>query len=71
MRGRRGRFAAGLAAIAIAAAGVAVALDTGGSDSPTKAKGNKQRATPVAVPRSADPAEQARELADFLRAQSR
>ena len=39
--------------------------------SPTKADGAKQRATPVSVPTSSDPAEQARELADFFRAQSR
>ena len=70
IRGRAGRrIAAGLAVLAIAAAGVVVALGSGGSDSPTKASGTKPRA--AALPRTGDPADQARALADFLRAQSR
>jgi tRNA A-37 threonylcarbamoyl transferase component Bud32 len=71
-RSTKARLAAVVAAIALVAAGVFVALGSNGSDSPTKAGGAKQRAAPPAsVPRSGDPAEQARELADFLRAQSR
>jgi serine/threonine protein kinase len=67
----KARLAAGLAAIAIVAGGVVFALESGGSESPTNAKEAKQRATPVAVPQSSDPADQARGLADFLRAQAR
>ena len=67
------RVAAVIAVGAIAAAGVALALTSGGSDSPSSATGAKERATPrtVSVPQSSDPAEQARQLADFLRAQAR
>jgi hypothetical protein len=54
------------------AVGVIVALGSGGSDSPSNPSAGKQGAAPVtSVPRSSDPAEQARELADFLRAQAR
>jgi hypothetical protein len=71
IRGLSGRVAAVLAVAAIAAAGVALALSSGGSDSPSSAKGEKQRSAPtVSVPQSSDPAEQARQLADFLRAQA-
>ena len=64
--------AAVLALVAIAGAGVALALSSGGSDSPSSAKDAKERTVPaVSVPQSSDPAEQARELADFLRAQAR
>jgi serine/threonine protein kinase len=66
------RVAAVVAIMAIAAGGILVATDSGDSGgSPTKADGAKQRAAPVSVPTSSDPAEQARELADFFRAQSR
>jgi serine/threonine protein kinase len=68
----RARTAALLAGVAIVVAGVVVAIDSGGSNSPTKAKSTSSVAVPAtSVPHSADPAEQARELADFLRAQSR
>jgi eukaryotic-like serine/threonine-protein kinase len=73
-RGRsvRARLVAGLALVAIVAVGVIVALGSGGSDSPSNPSAGKQGAAPVtSVPRSSDPAEQARELADFLRAQAR
>ena len=70
-RSLRARVAAVVAAVALVAAGVVVALNSNGSDAPTKADGAKQRSRPTAVPRSDDPAQQARELADFLRAQSR
>ena len=70
-RSLRARVAAILAAIALVAAGVVVALNSNGSDAPTKVDGAKQRPRPTVVPRSDDPAQQARELADFLRAQSR
>jgi hypothetical protein len=68
---RRGRIAAALVAAALVAAGVVVALDSGGSSSPPSAKGSKPRTPAAAVPRAGDPAQQARELADFLRAQAR
>jgi hypothetical protein len=70
-RSLRTRVAAIVAAVALVAAGVVVALNSNGSDAPTKADGAKQRPRPTAVPRSDDPAQQARDLADFLRAQSR
>jgi serine/threonine protein kinase len=71
-RSARGRIAAVAAAVAIAVAGVILALDSGGSNSPSKAGSAVQPPAPApSVPQSADPAEQARELADFLRAQSR
>jgi hypothetical protein len=66
------RIAAALAVMLIVAAGVIFALRSGDSGSPTKAGSAAQRPAPAAsVPRSSDPAVQARELADFLRAQSR
>jgi serine/threonine protein kinase len=72
-RSIRTRIAAVAAALAIVVAGVLIATNSGGgSDSPTKADVAKQSAAPsVSVPNSSDPAEQARELADFFRAQSR
>jgi hypothetical protein len=57
--------------VALVAGGVFVALSSSGSDAPTKSDVPKQPARPTTVPRSDDPAQQARELADFLRAQSR
>ncbi len=73
---RRRRFAwlaAGLALVAAAAAGVVIALGSGDSSSPNKDKQQARAAAaaPAAVPRSDDPATQARQLADFLRDQSR
>jgi serine/threonine protein kinase len=69
---RSARIAAALAVMLIAAAGVVFALRSGDPDSPTKADSAAQRSAPAtSVPRSTDPAEQARELSDFLRAQSR
>ncbi len=67
------RIGAIAAVLAIAAAGVLIATNSGDdSNSPTKAELAKQRAAAVPpVPTSSDPAEQARELADFFRAQSR
>ena len=66
------RIAAVLAIMLVVAAGVVFALRSGDSGSPTKADSASQRPAPAAsVPRSSDPAVQARELADFLRAQSR
>jgi hypothetical protein len=71
-RSIRGRIAAVAAIVAILAAGVIVALNSGGSGSPSKGDNATPRPVPAAsVPRSDDPAQQARELADFLRAQSR
>jgi serine/threonine-protein kinase len=68
----RGWVTAAIAAAAIAAAGVAFALSSGGSDSPESDKAAKQPTAPaVSVPQASDPADQARELADFLRAQAR
>jgi serine/threonine protein kinase len=72
---RRRRFAwlaALLALIAAAAVGAVIALSSGDSISPSKDKQHaRAAAAPVAVPRSDDPATQARQLADFLRDQSR
>jgi serine/threonine protein kinase len=68
---RSTRIAAVLAVMAVVAAGVILALGSGDSDSQTKADSAARRPAPAAVPRSSDPAEQARELADYLRAQSR
>ena len=74
-RGRRRggiRVAAALGLIALAAAGTAVVLGADGSKEPTKANSAQQDgARPIEVPRSDDPATQARQLADFLRAQAR
>jgi protein kinase-like protein len=75
-RGGRGRrwLAIGVLLVVLAAAGVAaaIAIDPGGSSSPTKAKPEPPAAqTPAEVPRSDEPATQARDLADFLRAQAR
>jgi serine/threonine protein kinase len=71
-RSVRTRVAASILAVGLAAAGAFVAIDLGGSDSPGKADGARQRPQPAAsIPRSDDAAHQARELADFLRAQSR
>jgi eukaryotic-like serine/threonine-protein kinase len=71
-RRRLAWIAGALALVAAAAVGVVIALSSGDSSSPSKDK-QQSRATaaPVAVPRSDDPATQARQLADFLRAQSR
>jgi hypothetical protein len=66
------RVVAVLAVVAIAAAGVALAVSSGGSDPPSNAKGAKEKPAPaVSVPQASDPADQARRLADFLRAQAR
>lgn len=74
--GRRGaRLGAGLAIAALAVVGIVAALGSGESETPTDAKSTPQREQPgaaaVSVPRSDDPAEQARRLSEFLRAQSR
>ena len=69
---RSARIAAILALALVVAAGVIALLRSGDSGSPTKADSAARRLPPAAsVPRSSDPAVQARELADFLRAQSR
>jgi Protein kinase domain len=72
---RRRRFAwlaAVLALVAAAAVGAVIALSSGDSSSPGKDKQQAgAAAAPAAVPRSDDPATQARQLADFLRDQSR
>ncbi len=69
---RSARIAAILALALVVAAGVIALLRSGDSGSPTKADSAARRLAPAAsVPRSSDPAVQARELADFLRAQSR
>jgi serine/threonine protein kinase len=63
------RVAAVVATLAIVAAGVLIAINAGGSESPSEPD-VVQRQAP-SVPTSSDAAEQARELADFFRAQSR
>jgi serine/threonine protein kinase len=71
-RRARKRLVAGLALIAAVAAGAVITLASNDSNSPNNAKVERQAVTtPVSVPRSDDPATQARELADFLQAQSR
>ena len=71
-RGGRMRFVAGLALIAATAiVGAVIAIGSGDSSSPSNAKQERRPAAPVAVPRSDDPATQARQLSEFLRAQSR
>jgi eukaryotic-like serine/threonine-protein kinase len=75
-RGRRRgglRVAAAVILVALAAGGTALVLGSGGSKEPTKANsaGQGEQNRSVEVPRSDDPATQARQLADFLRAQAR
>jgi eukaryotic-like serine/threonine-protein kinase len=63
-----------LAILGIAVAGIVgaiVGLQSGGSNGPAKPKSDASATPSVAVPQSSDPAEQARQLSDFLRAQSR
>jgi eukaryotic-like serine/threonine-protein kinase len=71
--GRRGArwLIAGLAVLAIAAVGVVLALGSNESDSPSSDAGARERPVPISVPQSSDPAEQARQLGDFLRDQAR
>ena len=69
--GRRWRALGALAAVVVVAAAAMIALGSNGSDSPSPAKGAKQRPAASSVPRAGDPADQARELADFFRAQAR
>jgi len=70
-RRRRGRIAAGLIAAALFAGGVIAAIGSGGSNSPSPVKPAKSHSSATAVPQSGDPAQQARDLAGFLRAQAR
>src|SRR5262249_6027231 len=68
------RVLAVLAVVAIAAVAVTAAvlsLSSGGSDHPSTARSTKPRQAPITVPQSSDPAQQARDLADFLKAESR
>jgi serine/threonine protein kinase len=70
-RSRR-RLFAGVGLVAVVAAGAVIAISSGGSDTPSNAKQEQPAApTPASVPRSDDPATQARALSDFLQAQSR
>jgi hypothetical protein len=74
LRGRRGllRIALALVLVVAAAVGAVIAIGSNDSSSPSQGKPARQAApAPTAVPRSDDPATQARQLADFLRAQSR
>jgi eukaryotic-like serine/threonine-protein kinase len=75
-RGRRRggiRVAAALVLVALAAGGTALVLGAGESNEPTKANSAAQdgQNRVIEVPRSDDPATQARQLADFLRTQAR
>jgi hypothetical protein len=71
-RGGRMRYVVAVALIAAAAiVGAVIAMGPGDSNPPSTAKQERRAAPPVAVPRSDDPATQARQLSDFLRAQSR
>ena len=68
----RGRIAAVLAIAAVVIAGIVVAIASSGSGSPSPVKPAKSHAAATAsVPQSADPAQQARDLAAFFRAQAR
>jgi hypothetical protein len=72
--GRRAglRIAAALTLIAAAAiVGAVIAIGSGDSGSPSTPQQERQAAPPVSVPRSDDPATQARRLGDVLRALSR
>jgi serine/threonine protein kinase len=72
LRNRRGPIAAAAAILAIVAAGAFVLLGSNDSGSPPKASSAKRSpAVDTSLRRSSDPAQQARELSDFLRAQSR
>jgi serine/threonine protein kinase len=66
-----GRLLAGLVVAAVLAGGAIAALSSGGSDQPAKQKSEASVTPSIAVPQSSDPAEQARQLSDFLRTQSR
>jgi predicted Ser/Thr protein kinase len=68
-RSVRIRVLAGVAALAIIAAGALIAINSGGSGSPSEPDVVKRQAPPV--PTSSDAADQARALGDFFRAQSR
>lgn len=73
-RGGHGRrwLPAALAIVAAVVIAAVIAIGPDDSGSPSKPKPNRQAVqAPVAVPRSNDPAAQARQLGDFLRAQSR
>ncbi len=65
------RVAAMMAALAIVAAGVLIVTNSGDSGSQGTDVAKQRPARPAAVPTAGDPAQQARELADFFRAQSR
>jgi serine/threonine protein kinase len=69
--GRVAGVIAVLAVLAVVIVGVVLALDPGGSDAPSSTDGARERRAPISVPQSSDPAQQARELADFLRDQAR
>src|SRR5919108_2664486 len=69
--GRVAGVIASLAVLAVVIVGVVLALDPGGSDAPPSPDGARERRAPISVPQSSDPAQQARELADFLRDQAR
>jgi serine/threonine protein kinase len=70
-RSVRNRLAAIVAALAIVAAVVLLAINSGGSGDSGKPDVANRPAPAASVPTASDPAEQARELGDFFRAQSR
>ncbi|HEY1237039.1 MAG TPA: serine/threonine-protein kinase [Solirubrobacterales bacterium] len=71
-RRRLAQLGAAVALIAAIAVAAVIALGSGDSGSPSKVKQEARAApAPAAVPRSDDPATQARQLSDFLRVQSR
>jgi hypothetical protein len=70
-RSARTRIAAAIATVAVVAAGVIIALSSGDSGSPTQADSAATHKPPASVPHAGDPADQARQLADYLRAQAR
>ena len=65
------RVAAVAVALGIAAAGVLIATNSGDSGTQGAGEAKQRPARAASVPTAGDPAQQARELADFFRAQSR
>jgi len=66
-----GRVLAVLGIAVVGIVGAIVGLQSGGSNEPAKPRSEASATPSVAVPQSSDPAEQARQLSDYLRAQSR
>jgi hypothetical protein len=66
-----GRVLAVLGIAGVGVAGVILGLQSGGSNEPATQKSEASATPSLSVPQSSDPADQARQLSDFLRTQSR